>query len=177
MGNKVGGLPCHGGRPHERLEILKRRGGTFPINGENPMSKVATEKPEMMSLDARIADLLRPGADQLSSSALMTLIAEVDKAIKAADQEGRTARAHSIDPSIVDGGARGRAEDAEFLAMRYRAGLTKLNGLHHAALTREEQARWNADAEGVRKEAEELGAHLKETYLTNSAAIVMSAPV
>jgi hypothetical protein len=116
------------------------------------------------SLDIRIADLLRPDAEQLSSSALMALIGEVDKAIEVADREGRAARARSIDPSTIDAGARGRAEDQEFMSARYRAGLAKLRELLAKATIREARAAWSAEAEPVELQVAQAADQVIEVY-------------
>jgi hypothetical protein len=115
-------------------------------------------------LDQRIVNILRPDAEQLSSAALMALIGEVDKAIEAADREGRAARASALDPSLVDAGARGRAEDSEFLAARYRAGLAKLRELHAATVKREEKERWSAEAAPIRQRITDLAKELVTVY-------------
>jgi hypothetical protein len=73
----------------------------------------------------------------------------------------------------IDGAAqRARAEDAEFCASRLRAGEARLKELHGAALTGEEKARWNAEAEELRKQVDEAGANFKETYMSASALLV-----
>jgi hypothetical protein len=124
------------------------------------------------SLDERIADILRPDADQVSSSVLAELLAEVDVAIDAANQEGREARARSIDPSVIDGGARGRAEDSEFRASRYRAGEARLKDLQAAALSSEAQARWNVEAEALRSEVGVLAEYFKKIYSETAGHLV-----
>jgi hypothetical protein len=78
-----------------------------------------------LTLDEKIAKAL--GLPSATSSApLLTLIIETTAAIEVEDETSRTARAHAVDPRALDGVAsRGKAEDSEFRAARYRAGLRK----------------------------------------------------
>jgi hypothetical protein len=64
------------------------------------------------TLDERIVALLK-NPDGQPSSVFADILAEIDTAIDAADQEGRVMRARSIDPAILDPAARGAAEDSE----------------------------------------------------------------
>jgi hypothetical protein len=123
-----------------------------------------TEVTMTESLDIRIANFLRPDAEPLSSSALMALIDEVEKAIEVADREGRTARARALDPSLVDAGARGRAEDQEFMSTRYRAGQARLRELLAKAMTREARVAWAAEAEPIELQVAQVADMVVETY-------------
>jgi cell division protein FtsX len=66
-------------------------GGREIINGDNPMTKVATVEPDTPTLDQRIA-LTLGSADQIASADLLVLIKEVDQAIVNSDATARVAR-------------------------------------------------------------------------------------
>jgi hypothetical protein len=122
-------------------------------------------------LDARIADALA-NPDQ-SSDFFAALIAEVDEAIDHSDQTSREGRAASIDPARLDGIAqRARAEDAEFVSHRLRAGLERLKQLLGAAVTREAQASWETEAGELRKEVDEIAAYFKRVYSETAGHLV-----
>jgi hypothetical protein len=121
------------------------------------------------ALDERIAALLKSPDDQ-PSSLLADILAEIDSAIDHCDQTSREGRAASIDPTRLDGVAhRARAEDAEFLAARYRAGEAKLKELHAVALAREYEARWEAEADAVEARRDEIAAEFRERYAPMAA--------
>jgi hypothetical protein len=122
-------------------------------------------------LDARIADALA-NPDQ-SSDFFAALIAEVDEAIDHSDRTSREGRAASIDPARLDGIAqRARAEDAEFVSHRLRAGLERLKQLLGAAVTREAQACWETEAGELRKEVDEIAAYFKRVYSETAGHLV-----
>jgi hypothetical protein len=132
------------------------------------MSKPNT-KSEPPSLDEKVAALLRSD-DQHPSSVLADLIVEVTQAIDAADQTGREARAAASNPKkLIDHGARGRAEDAEFQAHRLRNGLEAIQQLHHEAMARERLREWHLEVDEIEKRRNEVAAEFRERYvlLTN----------
>ena len=134
------------------------------------MSTATAEK--TATLDERIASVLG-SSDQFSSEFLADLLAEVDTEIDHCDQTSREGRAASIDPKRLDGIAqRARAEDAEFLASRYRAGEARLKELQAAALSSEAQARWNTEAEALRSEVAVLAEYFKKIYSETAGHLV-----
>jgi hypothetical protein len=136
------------------------------------MNVVALGVPPL-TLDQRIADLLRPDAEQPTSSVFADLLTEVDTAIDEADQLGREMRAKSIDPSVADGiAARGAAEDSEFKAARLRNGEARLKELHAAAVAREVHAEWCKNADEVGVYANQLAIQLREKYPLLIAEII-----
>jgi hypothetical protein len=126
--------------------------------------------PPLVSLDDRIAaDLAEPPA----ASVLLALIVETTAAIDDADAAGRIARAQSVDPKCADGiAARGRAEDTEFRAARWRNGLAALQALHADVQAREEAAAWRADADRVQRLRDELVTRFVRDYPVAVAGLV-----
>jgi hypothetical protein len=124
------------------------------------------------SLDERIVDILRPDADHQSSATLAALTAEVEAAISEADETARVNRERAYDPTILDPVARGKSDDATFVAHRLRAGLERLKQLLGAAVTREAEARWNVEAEALKNEVAEIAAYFKKTYMETAGHLV-----
>jgi hypothetical protein len=118
---------------------------------------------EPPSLDQRVAAVLT-NDEHHPSSVLADLIAEVDDAIDAADQTGREARAAAADPKVIDGGALGRAFDAEHIAHRLRNGMAALQQLHHEAEARERLKLWHQFADEVEDRAVKLADEMLERY-------------
>jgi hypothetical protein len=118
---------------------------------------------EPPTLDERVAAIL--GADDHQpADALAALLAEIDDQIDHADQLGREMRARSVDPSILDAGARGAAEDSEFRASRLRNGQARLRELHREATLRERLREWHAQADEVEDRAVKLADEMLERY-------------
>jgi hypothetical protein len=116
--------------------------------------------PEVPSLDAQIAKTL--AAPPTSSAPLLELIVRTTSEIEAVDEAGRIARARAIDPTVPDGVAeRSRAEDNEFCAARYRAGLAELHRLHDTAVAVEQSIAWNENADRVQAERDHLAAEFR----------------
>lgn len=122
------------------------------------------------NLDERIATALATPPD---ASALFELIIEVTTAIEDADAAGRVARAQSIDPKRADGIAfRGKAEDGEFRAARWRNGLAALQELHGKGRAREEAAAWRARADQVQELRDQLVEEFTREYPATVAKLV-----
>jgi hypothetical protein len=118
---------------------------------------------KVLTLDERIAHILQADESR-ASSVFADLIAEVDDAIDAADQAGREAREIAGNPKIIDGGALGRALDAEHTAHRLRNGMAALEQLHHEALAREKLRDWHLQADLVEEKAAQLADELLERW-------------
>jgi hypothetical protein len=117
-----------------------------------------------LSLDQRIAAALKEDPEH-SSDFLAGLLDEIDTAIDDCDQTSREGRAASIDPTRLDGAAhRAKAEDAEFMASRYRAGEARLKNLHAMALAKEYEERWNAEADDIELAVVRAADELLERY-------------
>jgi hypothetical protein len=116
-----------------------------------------------MNLDEKIRRALE--APPATSTPLLALLVETAAAIEVEDETSRTARSHAVDPRALDGVAsRGRAEDAEFRAARYRAGLAELQKLLDAAVAAEQSVAWHEQADRVQAERDHLAAELRMRF-------------
>jgi len=98
------------------------------------------------------------------SDTLATLIREVEEQIAHCDQIGREMRERSVNPAILDPGARGAAEDSEFRAARLRNGLARLEELHREAEMRQRLSDWHQNADLVEERAVKLADEMLELY-------------
>jgi hypothetical protein len=134
------------------------------------MTKTATVKSEP-TLDERIA-LALTGDEQLASSFISDLICETETAISTAVETARVNRERAFDPAILDPVARGKIDDATFVAHRLRAGLERLKELHSVALAREKLRDWHQQADLVEERAVKLADELLERYPAVTSWIV-----
>jgi hypothetical protein len=115
------------------------------------------------SLDQRIADTLA-NPDQLTSSELAELLGEVATAIAISDRIANINRERAYDAATIDPSARGKMEDATFVAARLRNAQAALTPHHQAAVEREERARYTAEAAVIENKITELARELATTY-------------
>jgi hypothetical protein len=115
------------------------------------------------SLDQRIADTLA-NPDQLTSSELAELLGEVATAIAISDRIANINRERAYDAATIDPSARGKMEDATFVAARLRNAQAALTPHHQAAVEREERARYTAEAGVIENKITELARELATTY-------------
>jgi hypothetical protein len=124
----------------------------------------AAVKTETPSLDERIAALLAANPADQPSAIFGLYLFQIDTAISVAEREGKAALARALDPSVVDGTARGIAHDSEYAVQRYKVARERLTVLRDAAVRREKQAVWNADAEEIELKVAQAADQVIEVY-------------
>jgi hypothetical protein len=115
------------------------------------------------NLDQRIADTLA-NPDQLTSSELAELLGEVATAIAISDRIANINRERAYDAATIDPAARGKMEDATFVAARLRNAQAALTPYHQAAVERENHARWSAEGVVIEQKIVELAKELATTW-------------
>jgi hypothetical protein len=114
-------------------------------------------------LDERIAQLLK-APDGVPSETFAGILAEVATAIAVADRTANVNRERAYDPAILDPVARGKMEDASFVAARLRNGQAALTALHQTVVEREEKERWSAEGRIIERKIIDLAKELASTY-------------
>jgi hypothetical protein len=122
-----------------------------------------TMKIEMLSLDEQIATLLK-SPEGVPSDTIANLLKETNTAIAVAERDAHEAKAKAYDPTIIDGTARGRMEDAIYTATRLKAAVVALTAHREAAIKREEKERWLEQAAPIRQRITDLAKELVEVY-------------
>jgi hypothetical protein len=123
---------------------------------EKPMKN--TEK----RLDKRIADALA-NPDQPAEH-IAALLSEIGVAITEAERTAHENRGKAFDPAVLDPTARGKMDDATFIAQRLRNAQTALAPHYKNALRKEEEARWEADAVPLELKVTKLSRELLTVY-------------
>jgi hypothetical protein len=124
------------------------------------------------NLSERIAALLKAPAG-VSAKEIAENIEAAKISATCAENSGKAARLRSVDPTCVDGVAeRGRAEDFEFSAQRFRNAIEALTPHLQAAQRREELERWKTNTTDIRQRVFDLGKELKEVYPQVVATLV-----
>jgi hypothetical protein len=124
----------------------------------------------VLTLDQRIAAAL---TDDVTSSDLEALAAEVEMAVAQAEHEAVEARARALDPSVADPTeARAALANAEFAGDRSKAALPRLQARHREIDAAERYTSWRASYDDVVARQSALASELKVLYPAFEAAII-----
>jgi hypothetical protein len=112
-------------------------------------------------------EIRRAFGDGVSSDAIVALIAAVERAARAANQQAEVARESALDPARSRDGvreARRQADDAEFERDRLQAALEKLRARLVVVKADEQNAQRLRTYEAAETERDQLAQQLRECY-------------
>jgi hypothetical protein len=92
------------------------------------------------------------------------LIAEVEAAVAAANENAEQARARALDPLVVDRSARAEMADAKFFGERLGAALRRLQARLQRLRVQEYAAAWEPDFKQVAASRDSLAAEFAQLY-------------
>jgi hypothetical protein len=126
--------------------------------------------PPIVSLDKRIAAALAETEHELAD--LKALVDETTQTIGSVEAEHTHCMARSLDPTVVDEEAKGRADKAAHMLARLNNALPRLQALLNTALAAERLAAWNADLAALQVTRDKLADRFRTRYCEVAAELI-----